>query len=83
MYHYTSLLVDIFKYVTLHLLFTILILIFLRMSRVDENGNCEQHEEEPLDRTDKQDASSHRVKGSHDNSSSQPDDKVFFFFSSI
>uniref|UniRef100_A0A2N9FE21 OTU domain-containing protein n=1 Tax=Fagus sylvatica TaxID=28930 RepID=A0A2N9FE21_FAGSY len=43
---------------------------------VDENGNCEQHEEEPLDRTDKQDASSHRVKGSHDNSSTQPDDKV-------
>ncbi|XP_030975072.1 OVARIAN TUMOR DOMAIN-containing deubiquitinating enzyme 7 isoform X1 [Quercus lobata] len=44
--------------------------------RVDENGNCEQHEEEPLERTCKQDASSSSVKRSHDNRSSQPDDKV-------
>ncbi|KAK4584682.1 hypothetical protein RGQ29_022415 [Quercus rubra] len=44
--------------------------------RVDENGNCEQHEEEPLERTCKQDASSSSVERSHDNRSSQPDDKV-------
>ncbi|XP_075652820.1 OVARIAN TUMOR DOMAIN-containing deubiquitinating enzyme 7 isoform X2 [Castanea sativa] len=44
-------------------------------ARVDENGNCEQHEEEPLERTCKQDASSSSVL-SHDNRSSQPDDKV-------
>lgn len=72
-------LVELFKYVSFLVLFTVLILIYLRLSRVDENGNCEQHEEEPLERTCKQDASSSSVL-SHDNRSSQPDDKVLFFF---
>lgn len=73
-------LVEPFKYVSFLVLFTILILIYLRLFRVDENGNCEQHEEEPLERTCKQDASSSSVERSHDNRSSQPDDKVLYFF---
>ncbi|KAG2724367.1 hypothetical protein I3760_01G013900 [Carya illinoinensis] len=42
---------------------------------VDENGNCEQHEEKQVENIDKQDVSSNSVERSRDDSSSQPDDK--------
>ncbi|XP_059457359.1 OVARIAN TUMOR DOMAIN-containing deubiquitinating enzyme 7 isoform X3 [Corylus avellana] len=39
------------------------------------DGNCEQHDEEPIEKTDLIDASSNSVKRSHGDSSSQSDDK--------
>ncbi|XP_062154313.1 OVARIAN TUMOR DOMAIN-containing deubiquitinating enzyme 7 isoform X1 [Alnus glutinosa] len=42
---------------------------------VGVDGNCEQHDEEPIEKTYLKDASSNSVKRSHGDSSSQPDDK--------
>lgn len=46
---------------------------------VGENGNCEQHKEEPVEETDEQDASSISVRSRKDNNISRPDDKVFWY----
>ncbi|KAB1214742.1 OTU domain-containing protein 3 [Morella rubra] len=45
------------------------------MAGVGENGNCEQHKEEPVEETDEQDASSISVRSRKDNNISRPDDK--------
>lgn len=49
------------------------------MLGVGENGNCEQHKEEPVEETDEQDASSMSVRSRKDNNISRPDDKVFWY----